>query len=290
MKRSFVDIINILGVIVVLAVVIFAGYTLFVGSPFYEASSYNGSSNFNNNGSIIGSNKESGTYTADKPVSEVEVKNISGRIEAEKWNGDYVQLEYIKRGPGRHPEVKIDLSGNSLKIAAVYPKMAGNFGSIDFLIKIPDGIEYFQAGSVSGTVDISGLSENTKQKLSSTSGAVKTDSSGDIEISSVSGSLSFSSSGERISASTTSGRIEGKLEKASASGKIDLSSVSGRIALEVPTDLNAEVDLHSVSGSVSSEIPVSVTETKRNSLKGVIGSGGTDIEINTVSGAIKILN
>ena len=284
MKRSFVDIINILGIIIVLAVVAFAVYTLFIDRPFYEFSSYGDRDRSIENG------EESGTYTADKPVSEIEIKNISGRIETEKWNGDRVQLEYIKHGPGRHPEVKVDLTGNRLNIAAVYPKSAGNFGSVDFLVKIPDGIEYFQAGTVSGAIDISGMSQNCKLKLSSTSGSVKTGSSGDIEISSVSGSLSFSSAGEQISASTTSGKISGIIEKTSAASDIKLRSVSGSITLEVPSEINAGVDLHSVSGSVSSKIPVAVTETRRNSIKGVIGNGGANIEINTVSGAIKIID
>lgn len=287
MKRSFIDVINIIGVIIVALVVAFAIYTLFVDKPFFEASSYYGDSDSGNEGNFIGSGEESGSYTADKEVSILEVSNISGRINAEQWSGDRIQLDYVKRGPGKHPEVKIDLSGDKLRVAAVYPKIAGNFGSVDFVLRVPENVEYFEARSVSGRIEVTGLG-NTMQELSSTSGSVSTDSSGDIEISSVSGALSFSSVGEEISASTTSGSINGRLEKDPASGRIDLSSVSGRIKLEVPSNLNAEVDLHSVSGSVSSEIPVSVTETKRNTIRGIIGTGGTDIEISTVSGAIKI--
>jgi predicted membrane protein len=281
MKRSFIDILNIIGTLIVLSVIIFAVYTLFIGSPFYESASYN-------DGRTIGSSEETGTYTAEKPVNRIEIRNVSGRIEAESWNGDLVRLDYVKRGPGRHPEIKIDLNGNSLKVTAVYPKAAGIFGSVDFRLMVPEGIEYLQAGSVSGSIEISGLGEKTKQKLSSTSGSVKTDSSGDIELSSVSGSLNFRSAGDDISASTTSGRIDGTIYKTNASGRINLNSVSGRITVEVPAELNAEIDLHSVSGSVSSDIPVAVTETKRNSIRGLAGRGGTDIEISTVSGAIKL--
>ncbi len=284
MNRSFIDIINILGAILVAAVIIFAFYSLFIDKPFYEPSSYwnNGS------GTAINEGEESGTYESDKPVDKLYIKNISGIIEAESWNENYIKLDFRKHGPGKAPEVKTDLAGTELTIAAVYPKSPGNFGSVDFFLKVPEDLMFLKVNSVSGRINISGLGEDTEQKLSTTSGNITTDSAGDLDISSVSGALSFSAFGDEIEASTTSGRIQGVLEKNHPSGKIDISSVSGRVMLEVPSGFNADVDLHSVSGSVSSELPVSVTETKRNTIRGVIGSGGTDVEISTVSGSIKI--
>ena len=284
MNRSLVDILNIIGIIIVIAVVAFAVYSLFVDKPFYRASSYWA----DDGGTTMGSEEDSGTYSTDKPVDEIDVKNISGRIEARGWNEDYVKLDYIKRGPGRPPEVKIDFEGSRLVIAAVYPKAPGNFGSVDFSLSVPENLDSFKAGSVSGRIEISGLDDKISQKLSSTSGAVSTDSSGNLNISSVSGSLTFSSSGEDVKASTTSGRITGELKNSSPDGKVDISSVSGRVVLEVPSELSADVNLHSVSGSVSSELPVSVTSSKRNTIRGKIGNGGSELEISTVSGSIKI--
>ena len=287
MRRSLVDILNTLGVIVVIIIVAFAAYSLLIDKPFYRASSYWGS----DEGTSIGSEDDSGTYTTDKAVDRIEVKNISGRIEVAGWNEDYVQLDYQKYGPGRPPEVKIGFDDSSLKIAAVYPKAPGNFGSVDFFLKVPKDAAYLHASSVSGGIDVSGTGNTLEQKLSTTSGNIVTEESGDLEISSVSGTLKFGSAGRRISASTTSGRIDGELEKISDSGEIDMKSVSGRVSLEVPPDFSAEVDLHSVSGGVTSELPVSVTESKRNKIEGTIGSGnsGTELEISTVSGSIKII-
>ena len=281
MRRSLIDFLNIAGTFIVVCIMSFAVYTLFVGKPFYESSSYEG-------GDVIGAGDESGTWTSNKPVDSVNVSNISGRIEVEAWSNDWVQLDYIKRGPGRHPEVVTDLSGPELRIKAEYPRAAGNFGSVDFYLKVPENLEDLKAGSVSGRITVSGLSTLTRQKLSSTSGSVSTDSSGELDISSVSGSLSFSTSGPDVSASTTSGRIEGRLTESPDWGDIRMKSVSGRLTLDVPPDINADVDLHSVSGSVSSELPVSVTSSKDHSIKGVIGSGGISIEMSTVSGSVKI--
>ena len=281
MKKSFIDLINIVGTFLIVCVIAFAVYTLFVDKPFFEASSYE-------EGEYLGSGDDSGTYSSDKPVDRVSVKNVSGRIEVEGWANDWVQLDYIKRGPGGHPDVKIDLSGSSLDIRAVYPKRPGNFGSVDFFLKVPENIAELTAGSVSGRIEVSGLGEDVREELSSTSGSISTDAAGELEISSVSGSLDFSATGPDIKASTTSGRIEGRLIKASESGEIKLKSVSGRVSLDVPSDINADVDLHSVSGSVSSDLPISVTETKKNSIRGVIGNGGTIIEMSTVSGSVKI--
>jgi hypothetical protein len=280
MKFSFIGLISVVGLLLVLAVMAFAVYTLFFDRPFYEAESYD-SESFRTEGA-------SGTIDSDRKVDRLEIRNISGRISAELWDGNMARLDYRTFGPGQLPKVEVSYQGSTMIIKAVYPKKPGINGSIDFAIKVPESVGYIDASSVSGYVKMTGLGKEVDQKLSSTSGAVKTDSSGNLDISSVSGALSFSSSGNTISASTTSGAISGVLEKAVINGKIDLGSVSGRVVLEVPENLNADVDLHSVSGSVSSDLPVSVTESKKKSIRGRIGSGGTMIDIGTVSGAIKI--
>lgn len=285
MNRSFVDILNTIGAVIVIIVIAFAVYTLFIDKPFYKASSY-----WNwDEGTSIGTEEDSGTYIPEGSIDELEIKNVSGLVEAESWNKDYVQLDYIKKGPGKPPEIKTDIQGTRLKIAAVYPKSPGNFGSVDFYLKVPENLAYLKAGTVSGRINISGLTEATTQDLSSTSGSVTTTASGDLEISSVSGSLDFSSSGRRINASTTSGRISGVIEESFPDSRIEISSVSGSVKLKAPSDFSADVNLHSVSGGVSSEIPVSVTETKRNRIQGSIGDGSADLEISTVSGSIKII-
>ncbi|MBI9108609.1 MAG: DUF4097 family beta strand repeat protein [Spirochaetales bacterium] len=280
MRFSIVGVLSILGLLIVLTLMAFAVYTLFFDKPFYEADSYTSES--------FRTEEESGTIDSDRKVDRLEIRNISGRISAVGWGDNQVRLDYRKFGPGQPPEVEVDYQGSTMVIKAVYPKKLAAFGSIDFEIKVPDSVRYIDAGSVSGSIRLSEIGNDVEQKLSTTSGSVKTDSSGNLDISSVSGSLEFSSSGSRITASTTSGRIAGALEEDHGSGKIELSSVSGRVVLEVPENLNADVDLHSVSGSVSSDLPVSVTESRKKSLRGRIGSGGTIIDIGTVSGSIKI--
>jgi len=282
MKFSLVDFINKIGFIIVLAVVAFAAYTLFFNKPFYEAESYEGDS--------MRTEEESGTIDSEKTIDRLEIRNISGRISAEGWNNEEVRLDYRKFGPGIPPDVEVDYQGSTMIIKAVYPKKLSAFGSVDFDIKIPASVRFVKIDSVSGSISIEGAASGLEQELSTTSGSIKTDSSANLDISSVSGSLVFSSDGERITASTTSGRIEGVLEQAPDSGRIELKSVSGRVVLEVPDNINADVDLHSVSGSVSSELPVSVTESRKKSLRGRIGSGGTIIDIGTVSGSIRIKN
>ncbi len=280
MKFSLVGVISVLGLLIVLAVMAFAVYTLFFDKPFYEAESYSSES--------FRSEEESGSIDSDRMVDSIEISNISGRISAAGWDEDQVRLDYRKFGPGQPPEVEVSYRGTTMIIKAVYPKRPAAFGSVDFEVQVPPSVKFIDAGSVSGSIRMTGLGDDVEQELSSTSGSIKTDSSGDLDISSVSGSLEFRSAGGEIRGKTTSGRIVGVLEKALSSGTIDLGSVSGRIVLEVPEDLNADVDLHSVSGSVSSDLPVSVTESKKKSLRGRIGSGGTMIDIGTVSGSIKI--
>jgi DUF4097 and DUF4098 domain-containing protein YvlB len=64
--------------------------------------------------------------------------------------------------------------------------------------------------------------------------------------------------------------------------------VSGSVDLEAFSALDAFVSLRSVSGGVACGFPLTVTEQRRNSLEGNIGSGSSRVEVTTTSGLITI--
>ena len=103
MKLSIVDLLNIIGIIIVACIIIFAAYTLLIGKPFYKASSYSDK--------YIETDGESGTIESDRPVSEIEVGNISGRIEIESSVRTNVELLYRKRGEDGIFRWRINLDG-----------------------------------------------------------------------------------------------------------------------------------------------------------------------------------
>ena len=64
--------------------------------------------------------------------------------------------------------------------------------------------------------------------------------------------------------------------------------MSGGVRLKAFKDLDAYIRLKSVSGSISSDFSVRIDLQKGNRLEGKIGEGSVPLDVNTVSGRIRI--
>jgi len=85
---------------------------------------------------------------------------------------------------------------------------------------------------------------------------------------------------------TGSGSVFLDLESDVADLTIDTGS--GAVTLVVPDELGAQIELDSGSGGIDVEVPVRVGRSERNYLRGVVGDGNGEIEIDTGSGRIRI--
>jgi DUF4097 and DUF4098 domain-containing protein YvlB len=56
----------------------------------------------------------------------------------------------------------------------------------------------------------------------------------------------------------------------------------------VPRTLAANVDADTTNGSIESELPIATTRVSRNSLRGTINGGGSDVRLSTTNGGIDI--
>ncbi len=161
-------------------------------------------------------------------------------------------------------------------------------GTVSFAVTVPAGVKVIDARSVSGSVDVSGVSPSVDQNLSTISGSVETSAAHDLDISSTSGHVSFVSTGSSLNAHTVSGSIDGTIDALGSGGSARVNAVSGSISLNADAALDATLSLHSVSGSVSCDFPVTIAEQKRNNLKGTVGNGSASLDVGTVSGSISI--
>jgi DUF4097 and DUF4098 domain-containing protein YvlB len=184
--------------------------------------------------------------------------------------------------------VQIDPRGNRLVIEEVRDRAFMSRGSISFRVSIPKSVKLIVAHSVSGSITVSGVQPGVDQVLGTVSGSVSTSESGDLDASSTSGSVEFSFAGRDLKASTVSGSVRGEIDSIETDGSVRLKSVSGSVQVLAFPSLDASVSLSSVSGSVSCGFPITISEQKRNSLKGTIGSGAVPVDISTVSGRISI--
>jgi len=230
-----------------------------------------------------------GTYTA------VEVRNIAGSIDISgSSSASGIAVHSARTAPSQAAmdglHVDIQKQGDRLVIQEKHDRgfFLRSFGTVSFRITVPAGVKVIEARSVSGNIDVNGVSANVDQTLSTVSGRVATSAAHNLDISSTSGHVSFTSSGPELSAHSVSGSIDGTISALGPSGSARLNTVSGSVTLSAYAALDANLSLHSVSGSVSCGFPVTISEQKRNRLQGRIGSGAARLDIGTVSGSITI--
>ncbi|MFP4563397.1 MAG: DUF4097 family beta strand repeat-containing protein [Spirochaetia bacterium] len=291
MRRSGIDILGVLFGLIALGIVLFAGITLFSGGGFTDRwSPFTGDfRGFRPGGRV----EESGEETIEGNFETIELQNIAGSVTVHGWDRDYVRVEYVKSAPTRRflddLYVGIESNGGVLEISRESRKMSPTMrGTISFEMWIPATAAELRIQSVSGKIELEGMSDTVDLDLATTSGRILTDNGGNFRAKSISGRIEFVSHGDEVDIRTTSGRIEGTLREMGPEGRIEIRSVSGSVRIAVPADFGAQVDIRSVSGAVTTDIPVEVFSSKRNSLEGTIGGGGAEVDISTTSGSIRI--
>lgn len=213
----------------------------------------------------------------------VQIKNISGAIDAEGVQGDTIDVSAVKSGPDRaQVRVEVVQTGDGVTICAVYPGRTcdGGGGSdehrdihakVDFTIRVPRNLR-FSASNVNGRIRAEGLGRPVKA----------TTVNGGIEV----------SSSSWVSATSVNGSVRVSMGNADWDGKLKINTVNGSVTLDMPTDLSAEVRFSSVNGSLTSEFPLSMEGSVGGHgpkhLKGTIGNGGRELDVSTVNGSLTI--
>lgn len=223
----------------------------------------------------------------------VEVRGVSGDVRAEPASGSEVEVVAVKRA-GRHgdPEdVRIEMvrKGNGVLICAVYPSRGGerrggeeqecrsrivvdsdeqNDTRVDFTVRVPAGVRLV-ARTVSGDVEAHSLR-------------------GPVEGHSVSGDVRISTSAW-AEAATVSGNVEVKLGSVGSGETLRFRTVSGNVEVALPAGADAEVRASAVSGRVHSDFPLEVNRGfMHQHVRGTLGRGGRRIELETVSGSVRL--
>ncbi len=170
--------------------------------------------------------------------------------------------------------------------------------------------------TVSGVISAANLTVQSDLSLHTTSGSITAENLQAMEsvrLQSVSGSITAQAvtAGGKLNGKTTSGRLE--FTQVTAEGDMTLNSVSGSLNLQDvscaalsaksvsgsirPVGLKADsIELRSTSGAVKgmlagsqSDYSISVsTVSGSNNLKNADGNGAKPLQINTVSGSVKI--
>ena len=222
------------------------------------------------------------------PDQIVQIKNLSGTIDARGDGGDQVEVAAEKIGPDAD-QVRIEVmqSSEGVTICTIYPggltgattgpcesgetwhtNNDNNHTKVNFTVRMPSNLR-FSGISVNGNVTAEDMGRF-------------------VRASSVNGSVRVSTR-QWAELQTVNGSVEGRMGSADWNDTLKISSVNGSIELEMPSTLNADVRFESVNGRLESDFPVTVSGTLGgHRAEGRIGNGGRELELNTVNGNVRL--
>ncbi len=222
------------------------------------------------------------------------LKNVNGSITITTWKEDKVDIKALKTtkgDPDKLKEVKIEVeaTANSVSVNTIFPKWKNIRVSVNYEVKVPQGVNLGKVKSTNGSVYITGPVGHTN--ASTTNGRIELDGAkGAISLSSTNGRIEAVNIRGELDADTTNGTIV--LEMLSFEDTIKARTTNGSITLRIGSleKVNADLNARTVNGSISLDLPVTLKSMKksRRSLEGQIGQGGPEISLRTTNGSIKI--
>jgi DUF4097 and DUF4098 domain-containing protein YvlB len=162
------------------------------------------------------------------PQGEVEISNVSGRIEVEAWDQERVEVTgTLGRGVER---LEFRTQGRHTLIRVEHPSRSKNVGPSELRVRMPAESRLVVA-SVAADVVIRGV--RGAQRMHSVSGDIATEMfADDVQLKTVSGNVRLSGAGSA-----------GLLTVTTVSGDADIRGVAGELVLQtVAGDLNIESD------------------------------------------------
>ncbi len=225
-----------------------------------------------------------------KPGQTLEVKGVNGGIVAEPSSDDGATVLAEKRSRRDDPaevEIQVVEHAGGVTICAVYPASrfslrgnrcepgeGGSLGAdrndveVEFRVSVPEGV-HFAGRTVNGGITAEGLG-------------------GDVLANTVNGSVRASGRGV-VRGETVNGSLFARLGRADWTGDLSYSTVNGSITVELPESANAEVRASTVNGGIDADFPLTVKgKWGPKSARGTLGSGGRNLALETVNGAIRL--
>ena len=215
--------------------------------------------------------------------SELRVENINGEVTIKAWNKNEVHVVATVTADNadarERVKVIIDESSNGVSVRTKYKEESNwrnnhnNNVEVTYDIRVPKDIELAAIELVNGSLQV----ENVEgaMDLDLVNGSVEVEGAkGDSEISSVNGSIKLAYQ-----------------PNIATLRDIDIETVNGSVKLKLPENIGAKVDVDTMHGRIKNDFGLSAEEGTfvGNELKGVIGDGKVDIEIESVNGSVKIL-
>lgn len=223
------------------------------------------------------------------------VENVNGEVKVSTWKEDKVEIKAVKVAKNDEQDLKevvirVDASEGRVAVKAVWPKFPRRASvRVDFDIKVPEGANVQDAGTVNGGIVITG--RYGRLAAGTTNGQVSVENAyGELEASTTNGGVLVRKFEGRVRARTTNGNV--RLEGLSFKDGIEAKTTNGsiRLGIESPESVNADLRARTTNGSISVDFPVTLQNLRqsRRLVEARIGQGGPPIDLQTTNGSITI--
>lgn len=216
----------------------------------------------------------------------ISLENIQGAVRVSVWDRNEVKVDAVKTAYTRElledAQIKIDVTGDSLRIRTKYPDGDLNFNS--------DGYRRYQnPASVEYTLTVPRQARLSSIEL--VNGHLEIDgATGEVNASCVNGKVTARNLRGEVKLATVNGQLEATFAQLDETKPISLNSVNGSIVLIIPSDSNATIKAGTVHGDISNNfgLPVRRGDYVGRELHGQLGRGGARLKLGNVNGGINI--
>jgi len=207
--------------------------------------------------------------------------NINGGVEITSWSDPVIKVEATISADNQDAidrvQIKMKQNGQKVSVETDYEEHSSwrnnQSAKVTYRVWLPAETNLSEIELVNGSLNIENVSGEIKAQV--VNGSIKaTGLTNNSEISSVNGSI-------KVYYQSVSTELK----------DIDIETVNGSIKLYLPSDIDANLDLETMHGSIKTEFGISSQKNTftGHSLRGDIGSGDIDINMESVNGSIKVL-
>lgn len=203
--------------------------------------------------------------------------NVNGGVTVEGWDRQEVEVRAVKTALHESEDldtVHIDVRGDGeqLEVNTRYPQGIGVQVTVEYQIHVPYRLKWAEVSTVNGDVHVQGVA-------------------GAGVLGSVNGNVEAVETDGRFSAKTTNGDVRLQLKSLANGDPVSLTTVNGSVILSLPRTSNADFRVVNRNGDFQSDFPlVTLGEYNSSRFRGRLGSGGGEIFMSTVNGAIRLTN
>ena len=220
-------------------------------------------------------------FTHTSPLAAdgtIYLDNVNGDIDIIAWDKAEVSLEAEKKGKTdedlKKVTLEIDSSPGKLSIKTKYAKKSGwLFGSINasvrYKLMVPVGVRLQKIDTVNSDITVTGVR-------------------GSVNLDTVNGSITATGLAANARLDSVNGSLSAEFASLDGVSEVKLDSVNGRASVTLPKGASARIDADSINGRVSVDQQIRLGKARRHSLTGEIGTGGPNISLETVNGAISV--